>query len=100
MYIIPNWSNRELRGQNFTRIAGRQAEGRKSERGDANGWFGDYATMEEGIKQRGSGREWFAGDGKISRMTSSGSPARKAASAMIAKIPFPLASYIARVFRP
>jgi len=29
-----------------------------------------------------------------------GIPHRKAASAAIAKIPFPLASYIARVFRP
>jgi len=52
------------------------------------------------IKQHGSGREWFAGDGKISRVTSSRSPARTRASAMIAKIPFPLASYIGRVFRP
>ena len=54
----------------------------------------------EGIKQRGSGREWFAGDGKISRTTSSGSSARKAASAMIAKIPLPLSRYIASVFKP
>lgn len=49
-------------------------------------------------KQRGSGREWFAGDGKISRMTSSKSPARKMASAMIAKIPLPLSRYIAATF--
>ena len=54
----------------------------------------------EGVKQRGSGREWFAGDGKISRMTSSKSPARKMASAMIAKIPLPLSRYIAATFRP
>ena len=54
----------------------------------------------EGIKQRGSGREWFAGDGKISRMTSSKSPARKMASAMIAKIPEPLSRHIARSFYP
>lgn len=52
------------------------------------------------IKQHGSGREWFAGEGKISRTTSSKSSARKQASAMIAKIPFGLASYIARTFRP
>lgn len=63
-------------------------------------WFGDYATMKEGIKQRGTGREWFAGDGKISRMTSSKSPARKAASAMIAKIPLELARHIARTYHP
>jgi hypothetical protein len=52
----------------------------------------------EGIKQRGSGREWFAGEGKIGRM-SSRSDSRKAASAMIAKIPFPLAQHIARCFK-
>jgi hypothetical protein len=73
-----NWSDRSKRGQDFTRIAGKQA------------------LSYEGIKQRGSGREWFAGDGKISRK----SPARKMASAMIAKIPEPLSRYIAATFRP
>lgn len=53
-----------------------------------------------GIKQRGSGREWFAGEGTIGRTTSSKSPARKMASAMIAKIPLPLSTHIARVFKP
>lgn len=67
---------------------------------DGGTWFGDYATMKEGIKQRGSGREWFAGDGKISRLTSSKSRARKAASAMIAKIPFELSRHIARSWKP
>jgi C-5 cytosine-specific DNA methylase len=66
---------------------------------DGGTWFGDYQAMKEGIKQRGSGREWFAGDGKISRMTSSGSPARKFASVMIAKIPLPLSRHIAATFR-
>ena len=74
--------------------------GRKSTPGGADVWFGNYAAMKEGIKQRGSGREWFAGDGKISRMTSSKSPARKAASAMIAKIPLPLSRHIAVTFKP
>jgi hypothetical protein len=36
----------------------------------------------------------------ISRLTSSHSPARKAASAMIAKIPLPLSRHIAAVYRP
>jgi hypothetical protein len=72
-------------------------EGMKS---DGGSWFGDYGQMVEGIKQRGSGREWFAGDGKISRMTSSKSPARKMASAMIAKIPLTLSRHIARTFYP
>jgi len=75
-----NWSDPTRRGQDFTRLAG------------------DHAM--DGIKQRGSGREWFAGEGKISRMTSSKSQARKAASAMIAKIPPDLAAHIANVFRP
>lgn len=63
-------------------------------------WFGDYAAMKEGVKQRGTGREQFAGDGKISRLTSSKSPARKFASAMIAKIPLPLSQHIAATFKP
>lgn len=54
----------------------------------------------EGTKQQGSGREWFAGDGKISRVSGSKSPARRAASARIARIPFPLAQWIARAWKP
>jgi hypothetical protein len=49
-----DWSNRELRGQDFTGVAGKQ----------------------------------------------SGAIGRKAASAMIAKIPLPLAQHIAAVYRP
>ena len=54
----------------------------------------------EGIKQTGSGREWFAGEGKISRMTSSKSAARKSASALIAKIPLVLSRHIAKAWHP
>ena len=54
----------------------------------------------DGRKQKGSGREWFAGKGTISGTTGSKSPARKAASARIAKIPLPLSSWIARTYRP
>jgi len=60
----------------------------------------DGQSKGEGIKQTGSGREWFAGEGKISRLTSSKSPARKMASAMIAKIPLGLARYIAATYKP
>lgn len=77
-----NWSNAELRGQDFTRIAGRQ----------------------DGIKQGG---DWFnaastAGDGlqSISRRSGSKSSARKEDSARIAMIPLSLARYIARVYHP
>lgn len=78
-----NWSDQTKRGQDFTRIAGKEAiknsgsswfnigspgqkvtnknpvhelTGRKA---DGGTWFGNYAEMKEGIKQRGSGREWF-----------------------------------------
>jgi site-specific DNA-cytosine methylase len=53
----------------------------------------------DGIKQGG---DWFnAASGRsISRSTSSKSPARKRAAAMIAKIPLPLSRYIAQTFRP
>ncbi|MFQ5622412.1 MAG: hypothetical protein ACE5FS_03350 [Paracoccaceae bacterium] len=55
---------------------------------------------EEGVKQRGSGREWFAGEGKISRTASSKPPARLLASAMIAKIPVALSRHIGRAYFP
>jgi C-5 cytosine-specific DNA methylase len=51
----------------------------------------------EGVK---CGGDWFnASQPSISRMTSSKSPARKFASAMIAKIPLPLSRHIAAVYR-
>ena len=63
--------------------------------------FNDTAIRklkDAGIK---SGGDWFnAEQPSISRTTSSKSRARKAASAMIAKIPEPLARHIARHFYP
>lgn len=50
-----------------------------------------------GLKQGG---EWWHDPQSITRTTWSTSLARKAASAQIAKIPFPLARHIARVFKP
>lgn len=66
-------------------------------------WFGDYQAQkkeqdEAGLKQGG---DWF-GKGEacsMSRRFSSRSKARARASAEIAKIPFPLASYIAKHFK-
>ena len=52
-------------------------------KGEGKGWFGDYPS------RKTQSLSW----------SSSKSKARKAASAQIAKIPFPLAQYIARVFR-
>jgi site-specific DNA-cytosine methylase len=51
----------------------------------------------EGLKQRGSGPEWWRlGAGALG----SRSAKRRAASAQIAKIPFPLAQHIARTYLP
>lgn len=89
------WSEQEIiRLNDGSASAFHQERGIK---GEGSG-FGDYAAMKEGVKQGG---DWFnASQPFISRMSSSKSPARKAASAMIAKIPEPLARYIAKVFRP
>ena len=81
-----NWSDRSRRGQDFTRVAGKQAV------------CALYADRDEqGIKQHGSGHVWYRqGNGALP----SRSPRRRAAAAAIAKIPFPLAQHIARVFKP
>ena len=64
-------------------------------KGGGGTWFGNYA---DGIKQGG---DWFnASQPFISRRCSSKSNTRKAASAMIAKIPPALSHYIATVFMP
>jgi hypothetical protein len=64
------------------------SDGVKAPGGGVDGWFGSYAEQKA--------------NGGISpgRLHSSGSSARKAASARIAKIPFALASHIARVYFP
>lgn len=67
-------------------------------KGRGGSWLGDYSAMRDGVKQGG---DWFnASQPSISRMSSSKSPARKMASAMIAKIPLPLSRHIAEVYRP
>jgi hypothetical protein len=83
------------RGKGFNDEAiRRMRDGHKGDYHGADGWFGTYS----GTKQGG---DWFnAGQPSISRTCSSKSKARKAASAMIAKIPYPLACYIASVFKP
>lgn len=72
-----NWSDQSKRGQDFTRIAGNQAAG---------------------IKQGG---DWFneTGPGQL-RSHGPKSPARKRASAMIAKIPLVLSRHIAACWKP
>lgn len=70
---------------------------------DGSGWNENRTLkssgqmVQDGRKQGG---DWFnAESGGISRTTGSKSNARKAASAMIAKIPLPLSQYIAAHFR-
>ena len=92
-----NWSNRELRGQDFTRVAGKQAGVTAAQR------YRHQGVEEEGVKQRTGGKHgWFGPyqQNQGSRNFSSKSDSRKAASDQIAKIPFPLARYIAQVFKP
>jgi hypothetical protein len=53
------------------------------------------------VKISGGGADgWFGGNDHPLRQHMKGHPARKAASAMIAKIPLPLSRYIARTFKP
>lgn len=81
-----NWSDPTKRGQDFTRLAGK------------------HAMAAEGVKQpgisgqraNGKGDAWFQ-DGAAP--SGSKSPARKMASAMIAKIPLPLSRHIAATYR-
>jgi hypothetical protein len=78
--LMPNVSARKVPGFRF----------------DGSGKSFQSASV-DGVKVHLSGRAWYAeGLGKVS----SKSPARKAASAMIAKIPYALASHIARCFYP
>jgi hypothetical protein len=110
-----NWSDRTKHGQDFTRIAGITAK-IPGFRFDGSGRSFQSASVEglKGIPHRTTGHwtnpaengtkcggDWFnAEQPSISRLTSSRSPARKAASAMIAKIPLPLSRHIAAVYRP
>jgi hypothetical protein len=75
-----NWSDQTKRGQDFTRIAGKQA-----------------IEAAEGRKGAGAGAAWF--DGNLCQLPSSSSR-RKFASAMIAKIPLPLSRHIGATFYP
>ena len=80
----------------------------KSRKNNGGSWFnigspGQKVTnrnpVHDGVKQHKSGRHWFSDNDSISGSTSSHSHARKAASAQIARIPLPLARYIARTFK-
>lgn len=68
---------------------GQNPDGRK---GNGKGWFSD-------LREDGSRPDWKE-SGCVTRLFNSKSPARKAASAAIAKIPPPLARHIAQVYKP
>lgn len=80
-----NWSDPTKRGQDFTRLAGKHATSGIKQSGIS------------GARSNGKEDRWFE-DGAARH--GSQSPARKAASAMIAKIPTPLATHIGRVYWP
>lgn len=121
-----NWSDPTERGQDFTRIAGGHATKNDGSGWRPNGTLVSCNRMVpdgRGIKQHGSGAAWWdkalderriaatavknggdwfgaGADCSMQRHAGSKSPSRKFASAMIAKIPLPLARYVGRVFMP
>ena len=104
-----NWSDQTKRGQDFTRIAGNQAI-----KNTDGSWFnigspGQKVTNQNpvhalsGTKHKdadGYERSHSHAFGWNSPRTNSKSPARKLASAMIAKIPLALSKHIARIYHP
>ena len=90
-----NWSDRTKHGQDFTRIAGLCA---KVPGFQFDGCGRSFQSASVAIK---NGNDWFgAGENcSLQRHQGSGTPARKAASALIAKIPFRLARHIAATYR-
>ena len=63
----------------------------------ATNFHGHKTASTDGVKQGGT---WWHDPNSISRISASGSPDRKAMSAMIAKIPLPLSAWIARTYYP
>ena len=98
-----NWSDREKRGQDFTRIAEEHAtDGRKVTgfRFDGSG----KSFQSESVKHT-AGIKGYSSHGPVLgkngfRRYGSKSKARKRASALIAKIPLPLSRHIARTWKP
>lgn len=80
--------NRHVEGLKVASISGRSP---------APGNGARFTSVEPAEGRKGAGAEWFDANHCV---TSSKSPARKAASAKIAKIPFALSSWIARTYLP
>jgi len=81
-----NWSDRTKRGQDFTRLAGEHAARHLTN-----------PREHAGVK---IGGDWFSDPQSTCRKHGSKSSGRKAASAMIAKIPLPLAKHIGQTYWP
>jgi hypothetical protein len=80
---------------NTTSGKGQNPDGRKGVPHRTNGHWTNPDEHENGVKHPESGHAWYrTGHGRLP----SASPRRKFASAMIAKIPEPLARHIARTF--
>jgi C-5 cytosine-specific DNA methylase len=81
-----NWSDRTKPAQGFNVTAAQRYREEQTKVG--GDWFGSYAEQKA------------AGTISPGRLHGKNSDSRKAASAMIAKIPFELSSHIARCFKP
>jgi C-5 cytosine-specific DNA methylase len=70
--------------------------------GMKHGVFGPGGIQQRVVDGLKNGNDWFGSgaDCSLQRRAGSRTSARKAASAMIAKIPFPLSSHIAATYRP
>ena len=90
-----NWSDQSCRGQDFTGTALKRLRDRI--KGIPHKPTGHWTNpADNGVKIGGDAMFGMEGPACFA----SKSPTRKAASAMIAKIPFPLAYYIGKVFSP
>jgi hypothetical protein len=86
------------------------SKNRGSQKNNGGSWFGVAHNTESGVGQnpvngrKGTGGSWTPGrwreSGCVTRCFNSKDSRRKAASAQIAKIPFPLAQHIAQVYKP
>jgi hypothetical protein len=99
-----DWSDENSRGKNVLGIPGRK---RGVSFTDAAGHLADVKSMGINVTyaelKNSAGTKGYAarmGDSEVSRRYSSKSPQRKQATAEIAKIPYPLAQWIAEIFKP
>jgi hypothetical protein len=94
----PPTDPRHVPGLDFTRLAGQKTTGHANKRdGHSHTRHLTNQAESDGLK---IGGDWFSDPNSTCRRHGSKSTARKAASAAIAKIPFPLARHIAWAWKP